>query len=511
MIMIESTKRKWWVLAAMACSISIIFIDQSIMPVTLPTIQKEFHISELGLQWLINAYLLTLTAFVLAGGRLGDMLGHRRIFCIGMFIFTIASLFCGFSRSAEWFIFSRGLQGIGGALILPTAPAMLSSAFPLEQQGRAFGFYISIGAFFLSIGPMIGGLLTQFLNWRYVFWINIPIAILGLILTFINLPKSVTRNESFDYLGFVTNALGVICIIVGLMQGKEWGWTSWVVPSLIFTGIFLILALALFDRDVKDPFIDFNLFRDKSYVAANCCVFVIQFLLMLTIFWAVYFQTVLHYTPSFAGLWAMISTTPVMFFGQLSGYLSDKLGPKIPIISGFICIILGITWFILTPTPSTPWKLLPLALLFGSGVPMVLLPSFTLAMTTVPQHKRGIAVGINSTLRQFSATLGMAVFGQTFLNLHSNLFSKELASNTSTSNINPVSFEGLLSSSQPALEALQALPHEVQDKVYSDYLSSYIMSSSILNAFGIVIAIIGLLSACFLIKRGKYASLHRQQ
>ena len=509
--MSQLTKRKWWVLSAMACSISMIFIDQSIMPVTLPTIQKEFHISELGLQWLINAYLLTLTAFVLAGGRLGDMLGHRRIFCIGMFIFTIASLFCGFSRSAEWFILSRGLQGVGGALILPTAPAMLSSAFPLEQQGRAFGFYISIGAFFLSIGPMIGGLLTQFLNWRYVFWINIPIAILGLTLTFIHLPKSETRDETFDYLGFVTNALGVTCVIVGLMQGKEWGWTSWEVPTLIFTGLFLILALALFDRDVKDPFIDFNLFRNKSYVAANCCVFAIQFLLMLTIFWAVYFQTVLHYTPSFAGLWSMISTTPVMFFGQLSGYLSDKFGPKIPIISGFICIILGISWFVLIPVPSTPWQLLPLALLFGSGVPMVLLPSFTLAMTTVPQHKRGVAVGINSTLRQFSATLGMAVFGQIFLNLHSHLFTKELANNPITSNVNSSSFEGLLSSSEPALEALQALPSQVQDKVYSEYLFSYITSSTILNTLGIAIALTGLFLAFFLINWGKYASLHRSQ
>ncbi len=504
-IKIDEKKRKWWVLAAMSSCCSVIFLDQSVMPVALPTIHREFAMSELGMQWIINSYLLALTTLVLAGGRLGDMLGHRKIFTIGMLIFGIASIFCGFSYSTEWLIMGRVLQGIGGSLIIPTAPAMLAPAFPHNQQGRAFGLYIGIGALFLSLGPIVGGVFTQYLNWRYIFWVNIPIIILGLLLTYICVHKSPQRkDESFDYLGFFTTAFGIVCIVMGIMQGSDWGWTHWSVPTLIFTGIFLILALALFDRDVKDPFIDYRLFRDMSYIAGNCCVFITQFLLMLTIFWAIYFQATLHYSPSFAGLWSMIASCPVLFFSHVAGYLADRFGPKLPILLGFFLIAIGITWFVLVPTPPTPWYLLPFTLCFGSGVTMVMLPSFTLSMMTVPPYKRGIASGINNTLRQFSSTLGLAAFGQIFLSLQVHLFQKRLLSDDATASLDPLSFDGLLVHSQSATQAFNALSAPVAEKVYSSYFSTYVLSSNIINVFGIGLAILGFLCAFLLIKWGRY-------
>lgn len=201
------------------------------------------------------------------------------------------------------------------------------------------------------------------------------------------------------------------------MQGESWGWKGWQVPSLIVLGIALIAVLIIFDRNVKDPFIDFSLFKHREYIAANTCVFITQFMLILVVFWAIYFQTVLGYSPSFAGLWAMIANSPLIFFSHISGYLSDKFGSKLPVLCGFLLVTLGISWFVLTPSPATPWLLIPMVILFGCGIPMIFLPCLTLSLTHVPEHKRGIAMGINTTLRQFGATLGLALLGQIFLNL----------------------------------------------------------------------------------------------
>lgn len=459
-IKISDRARKWWVLAAMASCISMIF-------------------------------------------RIGDMYGHRKIFSIGMITFAVSSALCGMSESGSWFIAARFLQGIGGALIIPTAPSMLAPAFPADQQGKAFGYYVSIGAFFLSLGPIVGGFFTQFLSWRYVFWINIPIAAIGLFLTFLSVPKSAKRDESFDFLGFITIAIGVSCIVVGLMQGSDWGWTYWLVPTLIICGIFLILALALFDREVKDPFLDFRLFREKSYVAANSVVFATQMMLMVSIFWSIYFQTVLGYSPSVAGFYSMLSNCPVILFSHFACRLSDRFGPKLPIVIGFCLAIFGVSWFIAVPTPPSPLLLLPFIVPFGCGIPLILLPSFMLIMSRVPPHKRGIAVGINMTIRQFGATLGMAVFGQVFLSLQNHWFGIKLQGDPMTEGLDPRTFEGLLAHADPAIQAMNALPEPIAKKVYDGFLSTYISSSTAINYLSLAFAVCGLICVIFLIKWGK--------
>ena len=488
----------------MSSSISAIFLDQSILPVALPTIARELAIDELGMQWIINAYLLTLTAFVLAGGRIGDMLGHRKIFSIGMLLFMFASITCAFAHSSQSFVLSRAAQGVGGALIIPTAATLLVSAFSEEERGRAYGIYASIGARLIG-RPHDRGFLTQFLNWRYIFWINIPIVLTGLLLTFLFIPKSAKRKESFDYLGFFCTSVGALSIIIGLMQGELWGWTYWAVPTLIFLGLFLLMALIFFDRDVKDPFIDFSLFRDRGYVAANSCVFLTQFMLILTIFWAIYFQTVLGYSPSFAGLWAMIANSPLIFFSHVSGYLSDRFGPKLPTLIGFVSSGLGILWFVLMPTPSSPWLLIPMVILFGFGIPMIFLPCLTLSLSRVAPQKRGVAVGINITIRQFGATLGMAIFGQIFISTQGRFFASLLASDPATSALNPKAFEGLLANSKHAMQTFHTLSHDTAAKVSSDYLHSSIFGMQILNLCGIAAVIGGLACAFLLMRWGKYA------
>lgn len=431
--LISSRSRKWWVLAAMTGSNALIFLDQSVLPVALPTIQHELVLSELTVQWTINIYLLVLTTFALAGGRIGDILGHRKIFTIGLLLFGFASALCALSQNSGIFLASRALQGFGGALLIPTAPAILSKMFPSDQQGKVFGLYLSVGAFFLSVGPVVGGMLTQYLSWRYVFWINLPIAAAGLILTFMSVPRSAKKIEAFDCIGFLSIILGVGGIIIALMQGKYWGWTSWPILSMGFGGLFLLAMLVLIEGKTKNPFIDFSLFHRHSYTTANLSLFCIQFILMLTVFWAIYFQKILGYSPSLAGIWSMVASSPVMFVGALSGHLFDRYGGKLPIVLGFCLVAFAILWFVIVPVPSSPWLLLPIVLPFGCGVPMIIIPCFTLFLTEIPNHKKGVAIGMSTTFRQFGSTAGMAVFGAFFVSKldHESSYASTITASTS--------------------------------------------------------------------------------
>ncbi len=488
-----TTKHRWGVLAAMGTSISLVYLDQTILPVALPTIQRDLGLSEIGLQWTINTYLLALAVFVLTGGRLGDMFGHRRIFCWGLVTFAAASLLCALSENAGVFLMGRALQGLGGAFIIPTVPVMLAGAFPSEQRGKIFGLYISIGAFFLSVGPLIGGLLTQYLSWRYVFWINPPIALLGLCITFLTIGPSKKKEETFDFFGFFSLTLGIAGIVTALMQGKVWGWYSWPILSLGLGGIAMLAILILFDREVEDPFIDFSLFHKRSFVAGNFCIFCTQFILILTVFWVIYFQKILHYSPSLAGIWSMLASSPVIAVGAISGHLFDRYGGKLPISLGFVFVGFALIWFILVPVPATPYQLLPIIIPFGCGIPLILIPSFTLFLSEISEAKRGMAVGTSTTIRQLGSTAGMAIFGSIFLHNQESAFQQRLAQHSETSMLNPSAFDGLLSQAPKAMDALQTLPSGIAETIQSDLAASTIFASTYMNIVGLCIAGLALL------------------
>lgn len=501
--LITEKNRKWWVLAAMTGSNALIFLDQSVLPVALPTIQRELVFSELILQWTINIYMLMLTIFALIGGRLGDILGHRRVFNSGLIIFALASAFCALSRNGGEFIASRALQGIGGAMMIPTSVAILTPAFPHNQQGKILGLYLSVGAFFLAVGPVVGGLLTQFISWRYVFWINVPISLLSLVLTFISVLPSEKKKEAFDYLGFFGLVLGIGGLITALMQGKYLGWSSWPTLTMSIGGIALIVMMVLFEGKVKDPFIDISLFRVKNFSIGVLCIFCIQFILILTVFWAIYFQKVLGYSPSFAGVWSMIACSPVIFIGTVSGHLFDRYGPKLPIVIGLFLVSFAIGWFYYFPTPTNSLLLVPVVLPFGCGVPLIIIPSFALFLKAISPQKRGIAVGISTTLRQLGSTAGMAVFGAYFIGKFETHFDILKVAEPDMASLQSSSFEGLLSKSPRALEAIQALPSGLAEKVQNVVIESTVYASNSLNLLGLFITLGTLLLAIIFLKKGR--------
>jgi EmrB/QacA subfamily drug resistance transporter len=392
-----------------------IFIDISVLPVTLPTLQRTLGITELGLQWIVNAYTLVLSVFVMAAGRCGDRFGHRRVFCWGLLFFSLGSTLCGMSYHEWWFIMARIIQGIGGAMLVPTSSAIMFATFPPHQRGKAIGLYVSIGSIFLALGPAIGGFFTEYLTWRYVFWINIPIAIIGYLLTLLVVPKSRGHLRPFDFLGFITSTLGITSIIVAIMEAKKWGWTSPITIGMIGFGVFLIFLLLIIDRKVHDPYIDFSLFKLRNFSGPVCAIFATQFLIMGGVFWAIYFQTSYGYSPATAGMITLVANVPVLVAAPFGGHLLDKHGPKIPITIGFTLVILSLFWYLQNIHDPNLAILLSVIIPFGFGVPLIFTPSFTTALGEVAPEKRGLASGTMTMLRHLGATLGMAIMGSVFI------------------------------------------------------------------------------------------------
>jgi EmrB/QacA subfamily drug resistance transporter len=486
---LNEENRKWWILAAMTTAISMIFVDITVLPVILPTLQREMHISELGLQWIINAYTLVLAVLVLAGGKLGDKWGLKKTFCFGVLAFAIASAMCSLSRAEWWLIMSRALQGIGGAFLLPATQAIIVSHFPPHQRGKAMGLFVSIGSIFLSLGPLIGGSLTTYLSWRYVFWINLPIATLGLLLALYAVPPMKGKKESFDVQGFLILFVGIASLVTALMQSQEWGWSSYATLSFLFLGTISLTALFLRKHRPDASILDFALMRKRSFLGSSSSIFCNQLVIMITVFWAIYFQNILGFSPSKAGAYAFMANIPVLIAAPLGGFLVDRFGPRIPVMTGFGLIFFSLSWFVVFLRHENIWLLMPTLLTFGFGVAMIFTPSFVSMMNDVPAEKRGIASGITATLRQFSSSLGLAVFGTLYSSIYSSHFGKFLLANHGTAHLSSRQFNGLLSRSPDAVHTMNQLTSSNAQYVLESARSSFLDAFSWMNLTGALIAL----------------------
>jgi len=501
MFNLNEKNRKWWVLFAMTSAISVIYIDITVLPVALPTIQRLLGFSDLGLQWLINAYTLTLTVFVIAGGRLGDRLGYRTAFYMGQALFGLGSLLCGISYHEWFFITSRVIQGIGATMLFPNAFAIVFSTFPPEQRGKAIGLYVSVGSVFLAMGPFIGGVFTQYLSWRLIFWINIPILLIGFFLARFSVPPFEKRETRFDYGGFVTFCLGITALIVALMQTRVWGWFSPFTIGLLVIGIFFLILLYKFDWKTDDPFLDFTLFKNRNYSGSIFATVATQMILMITIFWAMYFQNALGFSPSQAGTLTLLSNMPIIFTAPLGGHLLDKRGPLLPIIIGFFFLAGSLIWFLQILDQKNILLLLSALIPFGIGISFILTPCSITAIAEISPERRGMATSTFSMIRQFGATLGMAMLGTIFLDVQESHFAEVLKRNTETLHLDPHQFQGLLAKKSEALQALTNLSSTSQEFVKNNFLNAYIDSFWVINLVASLIAPLGLIIAISLIRK----------
>jgi EmrB/QacA subfamily drug resistance transporter len=482
-------------------------IDQTVLPLALPTIQRQLLLSNVMLQWTVNAYILGVAATVLAGGRLADLVGRRRIFTIGIILFAVASISAGLSIHGWWLILSRGLQGIGAAMMGPAAVALIIDIFPPGQRGRVMGIYVASAALFLSLGPIIGGFFTNYLSWRWIFWMNVPISLMGLALGigFVSPSEALKAplRENFSFATYLSLAFGIIFLVVWLMQGGAWGWSSFLSITSILLSLFSWITFYILDKKEKNPAIDLELFRVRTFFGSCVVIFALQLIVMVTVFWGLYFQNILGCTPMQAGWITSISALPVLILPVVAGHISDRFGPRIPICLGLGLMFFCFIWFATHKDTTSYHVLVPALLAFGCGIGLINSPVNTSALSTVPPAKRGVASGTTSAVRWLGGTAGVALLGSVLNSIQFHAFESLLAENPMTAKLDPYLFEGLFSRKYGATSALNQLKAGAAKWVEGSLHDSFLVAFRAMNLTAAMIAFAVLVLTFFWLRPSK--------
>lgn len=406
-----SQNYRWYVLATVAIGTFMATLDGSIVNVALPTISGNFHSDLTTLQWVVSAYLLTITSLLPVFGRIADMLGRKKVYSLGFLMFTLGSVLCGFAQNIWFLVGTRVLQAVGAAMLMSNSAAIITSIFPPKERGRALGMTGSVVALGSLTGPALGGLLIGFTNWRAIFFINLPIGIIGYFAACVILPKDVPgkEKESFDFAGAFAFTFGMICLLLGITNGESWGWLSLPVLASLVLGIVSLLGFFFTERRVRHPMIDLSLFRNRPFLIGNLSgglSFVAMFANNMLL--PFYLQGILHYQPSQMGLILMIFPIVMIFVAPLSGHASDRFGPIVLTTSGLVISALGLYYFSTLPATAGFLRIIPGSILMGLGSGMFQSPNNSSVMSSVPSQKLSIAGGINSLVRNLGMVIGIA-------------------------------------------------------------------------------------------------------
>jgi len=409
------TTNKNLVLAAMVFAVAMTFIDQTIVAIAIPNIQKQLSLSPTGTQWVINGYLLALSALFAFGGKLGDVLGRKRMVLVGVTGFAIASAACGLtpkgSIAEAWIIFFRVVQGATAALLFPAAVAIVVASFPLRERGKAMAIFFGISGGLTAIGPIAGGFLTQW-TWRAIFWINIPVAIVALVLTQISCAEDEPRPEKLDYRGtaLITGSMGLI--VLGFEQSSVWGWSSPATWVCVIVGLLLMAVFVRFELSIKRPLLRLQIFLDRGF-ATDTVVLALMSIVFVPFFFfgSVYAQISLGKNSSQAGEYILWFFLGFVIAAQVGGRVLDKRGAKPAVVIGGALAAVG---FFLLAGKITDLSLAAQRLdiaLAGAGLGLMLGPASTDAVNRAPSTSYSEVTGITQTARNFGASLGLAVLG----------------------------------------------------------------------------------------------------
>jgi EmrB/QacA subfamily drug resistance transporter len=412
--LVNDENSKWWTLGAMCFALFMIMLDNTVVNVALPSIQRDLHASLSALEWTVNAYTLTFAVLMVTGGRLGDIFGRRRMFLFGVAVFGISSAAIGFAPNDTMLVLFRAVQGIGAAFMMPATLSIITQAFPAEQRGTAIGTWAGVSALALAIGPVLGGFLTETVSWRAIFFINPPIAVGAVAVTLFAARESrdETVDKTVDFPGIAALTVGLTALVLALVEGNNWHWGSTRVISLLVVAVLGLTAFVVIEKHVRAPIINFAFFRSRTFVGANLVGFLVSFAMLAQFFFlALYMQNILGYSPLQAGIRFLPSTLVLVVMGPLAGRLTDRVGPRplmaagLLIVSAAVFVQSGIT------VHTTYLRLLPGFVLMGIGIGLVMSPMSTAAMNSVDRTKAGAASGTLSMSRMVGGTFGVAVMG----------------------------------------------------------------------------------------------------
>lgn len=419
--MINDQNRKWIILSVASLAFGLIMLDETVIAVSLPTIQNDLAMNVLESHWVINSYLLVIAGFIAVGGKMGDVIGYKTLFIAGILVFGIFSLVAGFAQNSIWILTARALQGLGAAVVFPASMALLALSFPAEQRGKAMGIYGAIGSSCSASGPLIGGYLTNDVSWRWIFWINFPIiAIIAIIFWLVwREPNLKTPRPRIDIKGLVTLVIGISTLVLAIMQGPDWGWSSNIIILLFITAALSLGAFFAVELKVMEPLIEIDLFKNGTFSSSNLVIFTGQFTkIAVIVFGALYLQEVLKMDPLKAGVALIPAMVPIPIMAVLAGNATDKYGARNPVLAGLVLAAVALILMGFTVGTDRYILLVPTLLMWGISVAWMFAPALVAVMNSVPVEKQGQASGIVLTAQIFGATIGLSILSVLLREIH---------------------------------------------------------------------------------------------
>jgi EmrB/QacA subfamily drug resistance transporter len=408
--------RTLWTFGITTVALFMVTLDNLVVTTALPVIRRSLHSSLAGLEWTVNAYTLTFAVLLLTGAALGDRFGRRRLFVIGMAIFTLGSVAAALAPSIGALVAARAVQGLGGAIVTPLTLTILSAAVPAERRGLVLGAWGGISGLAIAIGPLVGGAVVQGISWQWIFWLNVPIGLLVIPLAARRLTETYGPTKQLDLRGVGLASAGLLGIVWGLVRGNSVGWGSTETAVSLLAGAALLVLFVLWELRAPAPMLPMRFFRNRTFAMTNVASLLMFFGMFGSIFLlAQFFQTVQGYSPLGSGLRILPWTAMPIFIAPIAGALSDKIGGRVIIATGLALQAIGLGWIAAVSTPTVPYSSL-VAPFFLSGIGMALFfaPVANVVLSAVRPEEEGQASGANNAIRELGGVFGVAVLAAVF-------------------------------------------------------------------------------------------------
>lgn len=472
----EQKADKWLALTGISILSLVVFVDFTIVNTILPAIQRDLHASVDDLQWVMNAFILMLMVFMVTMGRLGDIYGRRKVLYIGVIIFALASFLAGASQTPQFLIAFRFVQGIAGAVTLTCGAALATHHFPESEKGRALAIFMSITGFGLAVGPLLGGLFVSLLSWRWAFYVNIPVVVIGFLISWRTVRETPPlKDEKIDWIGLALMIPGMAALVTFIMKGNNWGWWTIETMATLLASLALLTCFLLVERRAAFPIIDLKLFRNRQFLAVCIVALTLGGFIALGSFMApLYLQTLRNEVPYIAGLMLLPVTALVVIVPPLIGSLADKSGPMPFLIAGqaFLAVAALVQIFF-QPESPVPFVLFGLGL-FGLGWGLQQATSAMAATAAFPPAASGLAVGVLYSIWNFGSCLGLAMGGLIFEELDKRSLTQALArENITLSQKDQELVRSLLSDPSQAQQTLSKLTPALEAKVLPMFQDSF--------------------------------------
>jgi EmrB/QacA subfamily drug resistance transporter len=408
-------RRRWWALAAVSLATFMTYLDNNVVNVAIPTIQRSLHLSVSGLEWVVSSYLLTLAGLLLVGGRLADLYGRRRLFMIGIVAFTLSSLAAGLAASGGVLIASRAIQGVGAALLMPATLAILMAAFSdVRERSTAIGIWAAVSALALALGPVIGGVITQHIHWGWIFLINVPVGVITVAIAwpYVDESKAPGAVRRLDLPGLVTSALSLFALTYALIEGNARGWTSPLIVAAFAVAAVAAAAFGVIETRTENAMVDLRMFGRREFSGGTGTMMIWAFgILGIYFFTSLYLQQTLGFSPTKAGLAFVPMALCVALFASLAPRVEARAGSHRTVAFGMLLMVVGLLLFARLGQGAGLTDLLPGFMLFGAGAGLMNVPLTNAVMQSVPQDRSGVASALLNASREVAGLLGITVIG----------------------------------------------------------------------------------------------------